>query len=161
MAQHRQQPESTSSTAFDFSSFQGFESPLYTQVPDQFIRFAPHLGNAALRVGLYIIHHTFGYKKESDRISMSQMCQGIRSRKDGTIIDEGTGMVRSSVWRGINELLEKNIIEVVKGQRSDGGNDVTEYRLKMKSKGGGFVKKLGVISQRNQPRFRKETHMTS
>ena len=64
--------------------FAGFSAPRYTQVPDQlFDELLSVLTGAELKVLLYICRRTFGFKKDSDNISINQMLNGIR-RKDGT-----------------------------------------------------------------------------
>ena len=61
--------------------FAGFQSPNYTPVPDElFDELLPDLGEAELRVPLYIVRRTFGFKKDSDSISLSQMIGGITTR---------------------------------------------------------------------------------
>ena len=45
--------------------FRGFDSPNYTQVPDiLFDERMAHLSGAELKVLLYIIRRTFGFKKD-------------------------------------------------------------------------------------------------
>ena len=52
-------------------------------MPDAFFDVvAPQLSEAELRVALYIIRRTFGFKKDSDTISLRQMVEGITT-KDG------------------------------------------------------------------------------
>ncbi len=61
--------------------FDGFSTPQYTQVPDQlFDELLSLLTGAELKVLLYICRRTFGFKKESDNISLNQMLNGIRKR---------------------------------------------------------------------------------
>src|SRR5215207_9360313 len=61
--------------------FDGFTRPNYTIVPDElFDRLLHQLSGAELKVLLYIIRRTFGFKKDSDRISLKQMAEGIRTR---------------------------------------------------------------------------------
>ena len=49
--------------------FPGFRSPNYTQVPDKvFDELLSELNLAELKVLLYIIRRTFGFKKSSDNI---------------------------------------------------------------------------------------------
>ena len=56
--------------------FGGFDSPNTTQVPDAFFDVvAPELSEAELRVALYIIRRTFGFKKDTDNISLRQMVE--------------------------------------------------------------------------------------
>src|SRR3954451_22168029 len=110
--------------------FSGFLSPNTTPVPDVlFDELLLQLDNAELRVLLYIIRRTYGFKKSSDDISISQMVDGI-TRKDGTVLDGGTGLARSSVKRAIIGLLEKNIIVRKHNQANDGGNEPNTYGLR-------------------------------
>src|SRR5438132_9418642 len=61
--------------------FRGFHSPNYTQVPDElFDELLAVLSGAELKVVLYVIRRTFGFKRESDNISLSQMLRGIRTK---------------------------------------------------------------------------------
>jgi hypothetical protein len=63
--------------------FKGFISPRYTQVPDAlFDELMAYLSGAELKVLLYIIRRTFGFKKESDNISLRQICNGIKPEFD-------------------------------------------------------------------------------
>ena len=51
--------------------FGGWYTPRYTQVPDQlFDEWLPHLSEAELKVLLYIMRRTFGWKKDVDAISV-------------------------------------------------------------------------------------------
>ena len=88
--------------------FKGFLSPRYTQVPDElFDELMAYLSGAELKVLLYIIRRTFGFKKDSDNISLSQICHGIKTR-EGEVLDKGTGLSLSTVQIALKGLLEKN-----------------------------------------------------
>jgi hypothetical protein len=77
--------------------FKGFISPRYTQVPDElFDALMAYLSGAELKVLLYIIRRTFGFKKDSDHISLRQICNGIKTR-EGDVLDKGTGLSLSTV----------------------------------------------------------------
>jgi hypothetical protein len=53
-------------------TFKGYSSPNYTPVPDElFDEQLPDLSGAELKLLLYIIRRTFGFKKESDNISLN------------------------------------------------------------------------------------------
>ncbi len=109
--------------------FAGFSAPNYTQVPDEFFDFlAPQLTEAELRVLLYIIRRTYGFKKFADDISLNQLVSGITT-KDGTVLDTGTGMHRKSVIRAIKGLVENGVIEAVRNQSPKRGYEATTYRL--------------------------------
>lgn len=109
--------------------FEGFDSPNSTQVPDQlFDRLLSHLNGAELKVLLYIIRRTFGFKKINDNISINQISKGIITKK-GKVLDNGTGLSRSTVIRTIKSLLQKNIIIANRRANKTKGNLPTTYSL--------------------------------
>ena len=113
--------------------FQGFLSPNTTPVPDVlFDELLQRLDNAELRVLLYIIRRTYGFKKNSDDISIGQMVDGIK-RKNGTVLDGGTGMAKSSVTRALRGLIAKKIIIARRNQSRERGNEPTTYALRLKT----------------------------
>src|SRR3954447_25987413 len=92
--------------------FSGFVTPRYTPTPDQLFDelLAPGLlTEAELRVLLYIVRRTFGWKKDCDDISLSQITRGI-VRRDGTRLDWGAGVAKSTAVRAIKGLVEKSVI---------------------------------------------------
>ncbi|MFQ5853630.1 MAG: replication protein, partial [Candidatus Binatia bacterium] len=112
--------------------YEGFIQPTTTPVPDDvFDVIAPELTEAELRVLLYIIRRTFGFKKNSDAISLSQMVKGIKTR-DGRILDRGTGMSRRGVMNGCAGLVKKGIIIVTKRRSRKGDNEVNVYSLRFR-----------------------------
>ena len=109
--------------------FAGFHTPHYTQVPDQlFDELLPLLSGAEMKALLYICRRTFGFKKDSDNISINQMLNGIR-RKDGTWLDHGAGLSKPTLLRALKGLKAKHIIAVERRQNADEGNLATNYRL--------------------------------
>jgi Bacteriophage replication protein O len=113
--------------------FDGFGAPQYTSVPDVlFDTLLAELENAELRVLLYIIRRTFGFKKDSDDIAISQMVDGIIKR-DGTVLDRGTGLSRPTVKRALRGLVAKGIIVSARNQSANGGNDANTYALRYKN----------------------------
>jgi hypothetical protein len=110
--------------------FKGFSSPRYTPCPDElFDILLPDLGNAELKVLLYIIRRTFGFKKDRDPISFSQFLTGITTN-DGTVLDRGCGVKdRTSLSKALQSLEEKGIIVSEKSVKNNGGNEVTTYSL--------------------------------
>lgn len=118
-------------------NFQGFQSPNYTPVPDElFDLLLAHLSGAELKVLLYIARRTFGFKKSSDDISFNQICSGIKT-KDGRVLDEGTGLSKSTAQVAIRGLLEKNVIMAVRRQSPERGNEPTTYALNLKNHSAG------------------------
>jgi hypothetical protein len=113
--------------------FAGFTSPTYTQVPDElFDVLMPQLSDAELRVLLYIVRRTFGFKRDSDSISLSQMVKGITTH-DGRVLDTGTGLAKSTVARGLKGLRDKGIIVATRNQSKTRGDQPTTYRLRFKA----------------------------
>lgn len=119
---------STRSTSLP-SPFAGFASPNFTQVPDElFDVLMPQLSDAELRVLLYIIRRTFGFKRDSDTISLSQMVSGITTR-DGQVLDSGTGLSKASVARGLQGLRAKGVIIASRNRSASRGDEPTTYQL--------------------------------
>ena len=115
--------------------YEGFSEPNYTPVPDDlFDVIAPNLTEAELRVLLYIIRRTFGFKRSADAISLSQMVDGITT-KDGRVLDRGTGLSRRGVMNGCAGLGEKGIITVTKRLSPQGDNEINVYALRFREVG--------------------------
>lgn len=112
-------------------AFPGFSRPHgnFTPVPDEFFdHLAPKLSEAELKVTLYIIRRTLGFKRPSDSISLSQLQNGIL-RANGERLDNGCGIVhRTNLLRAIRSLEDKRVIQA---DRSATGkvHNTTAYRL--------------------------------
>lgn len=143
--------------------FAGFDSPRYTPTPDQIFDelLAPGLlTEAELRVLLYIVRRTFGWKKELDNISLSQITGGIVKR-DGVRLDWGAGVAKSSAVRAIRGLVEKGVIISRHNFREDGGSDVTTFALRMRDPDdppyGHGTAPTSVLNEAKHPLYRRET----
>jgi hypothetical protein len=109
--------------------FVGFRSPRYTQVPDElFDELLPYLSGAELKVLLYIVRRTFGFKRDSDNIALSQMLKGIVTA-DGRRLDRGVGLSKPTLLKALRDLAEKNIIVPTRRQSRERGDESTNYRL--------------------------------
>ncbi len=123
--------ENGSSAPGEARPFAGFYPPRYTPVPDQlFDELLPDLSGAELKVLLYIIRRTFGFKKDRDRIALSQMVGGIVTR-DGRVLDHGTGLHKGTVITALRGLREKGIILSQHNSSPERGNEETTYALKI------------------------------
>ena len=149
--------------------FTGFDSPNTTQVPDAFFDVvAPQLSEAELRVALYIIRRTFGFKKDSDTISLRQMVEGITT-KDGRVLDRGTGLKKSAVANALNGLERKGVILSRRNQSRERGNEPTTYALHIKTSplvrpgGQGVVhpRGQGLVRPGGHTIYRETTHRTT
>lgn len=116
----------------DPADWEGFDAPRYTPVPDDlFDLWLARLSGAELKVMLYIIRRTFGFKKNSDPISLDQMVNGIVTR-DGRRLDHGAGVARSSAQRVLESLIKRRLIWAEKQVLPDGGDGPTIYGLLLK-----------------------------
>jgi Bacteriophage replication protein O len=113
--------------------FKGFYVPNSTQVPDTlFDELLSELSGAELKVVLYIIRRTFGFKRQSDTISINQLLFGI-TKKSGEALDKGTGLSKPTLLQALKSLTEKNIILPTRQFDEKGGFMPTEYRLNIAS----------------------------
>jgi len=113
------------------SNFKGYSSPNYTPIPDIiFDEQLAFLSGIELKVLFYICRRTFGFKKDSDNISIDQMVDGIVT-KDGKRLDYGTGLSRPSVIKAVTELINKNYI--IRARRKDlkNGDLPSSYMLNL------------------------------
>jgi hypothetical protein len=113
--------------------FQGFYVPNSTQVPDTlFDELLSELSGAELKVVLYIIRRTFGFKRQTDTIAISQLLHGI-TKKTGEVLDKGTGLSKPTLLQAIKSLTDKNIILPTRQYDERGGFTATESRLNIAS----------------------------
>jgi hypothetical protein len=109
--------------------FRGFRSPRYTQVPDEaFDELMAVLTPAEFKVMMYVIRRTFGFKKDCDAISLSQIVHGVRTT-DGRVLDTGTGLSKSGAVKAIKGLLAKEVIIAIRRTSPMHGHEATVYQL--------------------------------
>ena len=112
--------------------YRGFAKPNTTPTPDDvFDVFLSALSHAELKVLLYIVRRTFGFKKDTDRISLKQIAEGIVT-KQGRRLDSGTGLSRRGTIKAVKGLEAKGLIEVKRLRTEDGYNRVNVYSLKFR-----------------------------
>ncbi len=110
--------------------FPGFRSPNYTQVPEEFFEMAPTMLERHLKIMLYVMRRTFGFKKGSDRISLGQFLHGI-VREDGTRLDYGCGLARGALLEGLRELETTGYLVVTRVTSASGERETNEYSLRL------------------------------
>jgi len=105
--------------------------PTTTPLPDEiYDEWAPKLGEAELKVLLYIVRRTLGFRKGADAISLTQFLEGIVAR-DGRVLDHGCGVKsRPNVVRALKGLEGKELILIGKRRSAAGDRDVTIYALR-------------------------------
>jgi hypothetical protein len=111
--------------------WKGWHQPEYTPIPDAlFDLWLPVLTEGQLKVLLYIMRRTFGFKKQSDAISLSQLCDGIVT-SDGRRLDTGTGCTRSTVTAAVAALVDYGLITATAQADARGDAAPTLYALRM------------------------------
>lgn len=128
--------------------FTGYQPLNFTPIPDElFDRQLPDLSGAELKVLLYIFRHTYGWRKQSDNISINQIIGGVR-RRSGEQLDRGTGLSRDSVTRAIKTLEEHGYILVLRHRSQHKGDEPTTYALNIDAsslgEGAGGSPKIGL-----------------
>jgi DNA-binding MarR family transcriptional regulator len=112
--------------------FEGYVWPAYTPVPDQlFDEQLPDLNLGELRVLLYIIRRTLGFRRQEEHISLSQMLNGVRAA-DGRVLDRGTGLSKPTLLAAIRSLEERGFIIVDRRRSAQKGDEPTTYRLNLR-----------------------------
>lgn len=93
--------------------------PNSTQLPNIILdKVIPLIPEAEARCLIYICRRTFGFHKETDRISFSQFMEGIKDRR-GVVLDYGTGLSRQSVAAGLKNLVKAEAIVVSKSRNGN------------------------------------------
>ncbi len=82
------------------------------------------LSGGAWKILLYIARRTWGFGKQSDKISLTQFSRGIK-RRNGTALDYGTGLGRKAVIVGLRELQALGLIT----RRTLGRGTVNVYAI--------------------------------
>src|SRR5260221_4840728 len=114
-------------------TFEGFEQANTTPVPDiLFDRLLTELSGAELKVLLYIIRRTKGFKKDTDAISLNQLQHGITTQ-EGKVLDKGCGIKRrDTICEALTSLETKHCITSQKRKTSSGDNATTVYGIYFK-----------------------------
>jgi hypothetical protein len=114
------------------TKFLGFQNPTYTLIPKVVADLIMQdLSTGELRCLLYILGRTFGWKKNTDKISLSQFLHGIQT-KEGIQKDFGVGLSKKTLLLSLKALEEKGIIVRKRTMTLMGDCDSTEFELKMK-----------------------------
>jgi hypothetical protein len=106
------------------------------------------------------MRRTFGFKREADTISLSQLVSGITTR-DGQVLDRGTGLSKATVARGLKGLREKGVIESQRNRSAERGDEPTTYRLRFKQAGSTPEEPAPLSHQQDRPRVSPVTQAVS
>ena len=109
----------------------GFQSPTYTLIPKVVAdSLMQDLTTGELRCLLYILGHTFGWKKYTDQISISQFMHGIKS-KEGEVKDLGVGLSKNALLKSLSFLEGKKLIHRKRRMTRMGDCDATEFSINL------------------------------
>jgi len=119
----------------ELQKFEGFPNPEsnYFKMPNCIIDHMPSMSKAVLKVILYTIRHTWGFGEygKFKRITTDEYVNG-RKRKDGSRLDNGTGLSSQSVYVGLKTAVEQGFLEVEVDDR-DKARIKKSYRLTAES----------------------------
>ncbi|MDP9349923.1 MAG: replication protein [Chloroflexota bacterium] len=112
------------------SPFQGFDTPNFTPVPDEFLdEILPAMkSEAELKIILYAMRRTYGFKRDSDNISISQFLHGIKTR-DGAQLDRGTGLSKRHLLKALDSLEKQGMLVRTRRYSQKNGDEATNYSL--------------------------------
>ncbi len=120
----------------------GFPSKGFIPIPPDLIDWVfPILSEAELRVLLYIVRRTYGFGKQSDKISLTQFCAGPTSRS-GVALDLGTGLSRQGVLNGITGLQEKGLLKFIAG---NGRSQVSTFEIDLSPQARSRIETLKIV----------------
>ncbi len=113
--------------------FRGFDVPNFTPVPDEFLdEMLPLMkSEAELKILLYAMRRTYGFKRDSDNISISQLLRGITTR-EGSRLDRGTGLSKKHLLKALDSLEEKGLLIRTRRHSEKNGDEATNYRLMLR-----------------------------
>lgn len=117
------------------SAFPGFDRPRqnWFKMPNAWTDITAGISSLAeLKVIEYVLKHTWGYQEFGipKQISLTEFMTG-RRRKDGSRIDQGTGLTRPSVRAGLKAAVEHGYLEK-RVDASDKARIRTYYSLRMR-----------------------------
>lgn len=105
--------------------------PNTTQIPNAMIdEWMSHLTGSEFKIVMYVARRTYGFGKEEDSISLNQLANGIK-RKDGTVLDRGTGLSRSTVADAAKNLEQKKILVRSQHSSETRGDEPTSWKLNL------------------------------
>src|SRR5215204_7591319 len=89
--------------------FRGYAGPNYTPVPDElFDELLPDLSGAELKVLLFVVRRTFGFKRDAAALSLAQMLHGITTR-EGRVLHRGVGLSKPTLLGALRSLQAKGV----------------------------------------------------
>ncbi len=108
----------------------GFHDPNFTPIPDDFFDvLLGVLSDVEVRVLLYIMRRTYGFKKQADQISLSQIVHGI-TKRDGERLDHGAGVGKNGAINAVRRLEARGVLVVQHNTSAVRGHEATTYSIR-------------------------------
>ncbi len=105
--------------------------PNVTQTPDILLdHWMAELSGAEFKVLMYLVRRTYGFRKPSDTVALSQLTNGIR-RRDGSVVDRGTGLSKSTVCAALAQLEARGLVLRERQESEARGTVATCYQLNL------------------------------
>jgi hypothetical protein len=122
--------------------------PGFTPYPNDLLDLAlPFLGDAEVRVALYVGRRTFGFGKGQDGIGLGQICNGICGRS-GRQVDFGAGISKPAAIQAIRSLIQKGLLQAWAAGRK-GRGAVNTYALVLTERARAWLEKEISVRQQN------------
>lgn len=94
------------------SKFNGFEAPKenWSKLPHQLVDALPLIETIGeFKIIIYTLRHTWGYHDDYKKITLDEFQYG-RKHKDGSRIDNGTGLTKPTIIDGIKRAIEHGFL---------------------------------------------------
>lgn len=105
----------------EFRGFPGYGAPRFTMIPDVLLdEHLSNLGHAELKVLLVVMRKTYGWRKERDSISLSQL-------------QRASGLTRRSVSAATASLEQRGYILIERELAAAGDAAANVYRLRFEA----------------------------
>jgi hypothetical protein len=107
--------------------------PNSTQIPDVILdHWMAALSGAEFKVLMYIARRTYGFGKDGDNVSLAQITGGI-VRKDGVVLDRGTGLTKTGVCKALDALEQRGLVKRRQRDSKKSGHLPTFYSLNLEA----------------------------
>lgn len=137
--------------------FEGFDDPKenWSRLPHKLINALNIISTEGeCKVILYILRHTWGFGDDEKKITLDEFCKG-RKRRDGSRIDNGTGMSVNSVRQGLIRAVNHGFI-IHEKDDSDKAREKHYFSLRM-SKSDSLESEVNNLESDSDTRSEKET----
>jgi hypothetical protein len=120
----------SSGTRTSAPAFRGFRSASYTMFRDERIEeLLADLSGAELKVLLFVVRRTFGFKRGRDRTCLEQMVHSVTAR-EGQLLHRGDGLSNPTLLGALRSLQAKGVPLAERHRFAAKGDEPTGYALR-------------------------------